>query len=117
MNIKMFPLTLFIALIPIFVIGQSKTKYAVLTGKTNIIWEREMKLGTHNIPLSENGVFNYKLPLSNADSYTLSHQNRKVELFISPGDSLNIDFTEQEIVIRGTAEKLNISLQEYEKKV
>lgn len=118
MNTKTFPLlTLFIALIPNFVIGQSKTKYAVLTGKTNIIWEREMKLGTHNILLSENGAFNYKLPLSNAASYTLSHQNRKVELFISPGDSLNVDFTEQEIVIRGTAEKLNISLQEYEKKV
>src|SRR5688572_2288233 len=98
-------LALFIALIPNFIIGQSKAKYAVLTGKTNIIWEREIKLGTHNIPLSAHRVFNYRLPINNAASYTLSHQNRNVELFIRPGDSLNIDFAEQDIVIRGTSEK------------
>jgi len=111
-------ITLFLVIIATFnpysVLAQ---QYAVLTGKTNIIWEHEMKLGSYNIPLSENGVFNYKFPLSNAGSYTLSHQNRKVELFISPGDSLNIDLAEQEIVISGTSGKLNISLQEYEKKV
>jgi acetyl esterase/lipase len=92
-------------------------QYAVLTGKTNILWEHEMKLGNLTVPLSDNGGFNYRLPLSNAASYTLSHQNRKVELFLSPGDSLNIDLTEQEIVIHGTSEKLNTSLQEYVRKV
>jgi acetyl esterase/lipase len=118
MSIKIFFVpALFVALIPNFVLAQSKSKYAILTGKTNIIWEREMKLGTHSIPLSENGVFNYKFPLTNAAFYALFHQNRKVDLFISPGDSLNIDYTAQEITISGTSEKLNIALQEYEKKV
>jgi acetyl esterase/lipase len=110
-------LILLITVIPNLVIGQTKANYALLTGKTNIIWEREIKLGTHNIPLSEKGIFNYRLPLSRAASYALSHQNRNVELFLSPGDSLNINFTEQDIVISGTSEKLNNSLQEYSRNV
>lgn len=112
MSIKtFFVLTLFITLIPTFAVGQSKTKYAVVTGKTNILWEREMKLGNLTVPLSENGSFNYRLPLSNAAPYTLSHQNRKVELFISPGDSLDINLSGQEIAISGTSGELNTSLQ------
>jgi len=110
-------LILLITVIPNFVIGQTRANYALLTGHTNIIWEREIKLGTHNISLSETGVFSYRFPLNKAASYTLSHQNRNVELFLSPGDSLNIDFAEQDIVISGTSEKLNNSLQKYGKKV
>jgi acetyl esterase/lipase len=110
-------LILLITVIPNLAIGQTQPNYALLTGNTNIIWEREIKLGTHNIPLSATGVFNYRLPLNKAASYTLSHQNRNVELFLSPGDSLHINFTEQDIVIGGTSEKINNSLQDYRRHV
>lgn len=106
-------LILLITAIPGLVVGQTKSNYAFLTGNTKVIWEHEIRLGTHNIPLSNTGAFNYKLPLDRAALYTLSHQNRHVELFLGPGDSLNINFTERDIVISGKGEKLNNSLRDY----
>ncbi len=105
--------TVITALAPISIIAQPT--YAVLSGNTNIIWQREAKLGNHSIPLSENGAFKYRLFLSNSACYTLSHQNKSIELFISPGDSLNINLNSQSVDITGTNAILNIHLQEHEK--
>jgi acetyl esterase/lipase len=101
------------ALTPISIIAQPG--HAILSGNVNIIWEREVKLDNHSIPLSEHGDFKYRLFLDHPNCYTLSHQNKRVELFISPGDSLNINLNAQKVDITGANSKLNMSLQEHEK--
>lgn len=101
------------ALTPISLIAQPG--HAILSGDVTIIWEREVKLDNRSIPLSEHGNFKYRLFLDHPNCYTLSHQNKRVELFISPGDSLYINLHAQKVDITGTNSKLNKSLQEHEK--
>lgn len=104
-----------------------KTDTAVITGKVNINWSSTIKLssgavtlvdswidrlnlGDSIINLDNDGTFKIELPTDKPDFYTLTHESNKVELFISPNDSLHIDFN-SEAVITGTSEKLNNHLR------
>ena len=56
--------------------------------------------------MSENGEFAITIPLQQADFFTISHENKKLELFLSPTDSLHLDFTSKEL-ITGTSAAIN----------
>ena len=106
---------------------------AVITGKVNINWSNTIKLSNgarpltdywidrHNagdsiINLDENGSFRIILPMDNADFYILSHESNQVELFVSPNDSLHVDFN-SETVISGKGEKINHHLKSLRDKI
>jgi len=99
---------------------------AILTGKVNINWSKTIKLssgavtltdswidrlnvGDTLIDLSADGSFRIQIPLEKADFYTLSHEGSEMELFLSPNDSLYIDFS-AETPISGTSAQLNAHL-------
>lgn len=90
------------------------TEPARVTGKVNIKWSKTLKL--HNgtvslaeswsnqsdyrdsiININEDGSFIVDLNLSKPLLYSLSHENNTIEFILSPGDSLNIDFTSDTI--------------------
>lgn len=100
-----------------------KKAVAILTGKVDVNWSHTLKLsngavtfidpwidrlgqGDSIIRLEDDGTFIIKLPIQQSDFYTLSHESNEVELFVSPNDSLHIDFT-SETVVSGTSEKVN----------
>ncbi len=104
-----------------------KTDSAVITGKVNINWSKTMKLasgavtltdswidrlsvGDSIIDLNSDGTFNIKLSVDKPGFYSLSHQSNEVELFISPNDSLHIDFT-SETPFSGTSATINDHLK------
>ncbi len=107
--------------------SKPKTDSAIITGKVDVNWSNTMKLsngpislidpwikrlslGDSIINLEADGTFKIKLPIEKADFYILSHESNEVELFISPNDSLNIDFN-SETVVSGKGEKINKHLK------
>ena len=107
--------------------AQSPTNFTIISGKVDVQWSNTIKLsngavslvdpwidrlnvGDEIIKLEPDGSFEIKLQLEKPDFYTLSHQSNQVELFVSPNDSLYIDFN-SETVVTGTGEKVNTHLR------
>ena len=106
---------------------QAYTNSAIISGKVDVQWSNTIKLsngavslvdpwidrlnvGDSIIELAVDGTFKIKLQLDKPDFFTLSHQSNQVELFVSPNDSLYIDFN-AETVVSGTGEKINTHLK------
>lgn len=104
-----------------------QTKSAIITGKVDINWSKTIKLrsgavtltdswisrlsvGDSIINLNDDGSFRIELPLEKPGFYALSHESNEIELFLSPNDSLNIDFN-SETVFSGKGEKQNNHLR------
>lgn len=103
-----------------------KTETAIISGKVNVNWSKTLKLsngavnftdpwidrlniGDSIINLENDGTFKIMLPLKKSDFYTLSHESNEVDLYLSPNDSIYIDFN-ADTVVSGTSEKLNSHL-------
>jgi acetyl esterase/lipase len=104
-----------------------KPNFAVITGKVDVNWSKTIKLksgaitltdswidriniGDSIINLNDDGTFKIKLPLEKSNFYSLSHESNEIQLFLSPNDSLHIDFS-SETLFSGTNEKLNNHLK------
>ncbi|MEM7186085.1 MAG: alpha/beta hydrolase [Bacteroidota bacterium] len=126
-NYKILPVILGLSLVLLSCNQQNETGTAVLTGQMNINWSNTATLssgavtltdawidrlnpGDSIINLGEDGNFRIEIALQQPDFYTLSHENNSVELFLSPGDSLGIDFS-SEAIVSGTSEAVNGHLQ------
>ncbi len=117
MKVKSF--LLFVVLIISISSCKSKTpEPVVVSGKVKVVWSNTVNLrnGTISlaeswsgqtdqrdsiIPLQEDGTFKVKLQLNTPQLYSLSHQQKKVEFILSPGDSIHIDLT-AETIFSGT---------------
>ena len=105
----------------------STPNVAIITGKVDVNWDDKIKLsngaitltdswidrlnlGDSIIQLEKDGTFKIELFIQKADFYILSHEANSIELFVSPNDSLYIDFNSENIV-SGTSEKLNHHLK------
>lgn len=103
--------------------AQTKEHTTVITGKVEIQWSKNLKLssgpvtltdawisrlnpGDSIIKLNEDGSFAIRLSLEKPEFYRISHQSNEVELFLSPKDSLHIDFN-AETVVTGTSAAVN----------
>ncbi|MEM9722815.1 MAG: alpha/beta hydrolase [Bacteroidota bacterium] len=123
MNTKILWIVLGLSLASFSCTAKQNTPSAVISGKVDINWSNTIKLssgavtltdswidrlnvGDSVIKLDDDGAFHITLPIETPDFYTLSHESNVVELFISPNDSLHIDFN-SEPVVSGTSEKLN----------
>ena len=123
MNTKVILLLLGLSSIVLFSCSTKQPiKPAILIGKVDVNWSKTIKLSNGAITLTDSwidrlnvgdsiinleadGSFKIKLPIEKPDFYTLSHEYNEVELFISPNDSLYIDFN-SETVASGTSEKV-----------
>lgn len=96
----------------------------VVSGKVKVVWSNTVNLrhGTISlaeswsgqtdqrdsiIPLQEDGTFKVKLQLDKPQLYSLSHQQKKVEFILYPGDSINIDLTAETAFTGTNAEQNN----------
>nr|WP_299345151.1 alpha/beta hydrolase [Allomuricauda sp.] len=119
----------FLALaVGVFSFAQNPSRdFAIITGKMDINWSKSIKLSTGPITLidpwinrlsagdtlvdlSKEGDFKIKLPILSPGFFSISHENNKVELFISPNDSLFINFSADQVVT-GTSAAINNHLQ------
>ncbi len=106
---------------------QPKAETAIITGKVDVNWSNTMKLsngaitltdswidrlnvGDSIIDLQADGSFKIKLSLEKPDFYSLSHELSQVDIFLSPSDSLYIDFT-SETLFSGTGAMINDHLR------
>ncbi|MDC8003415.1 alpha/beta hydrolase [Aureisphaera galaxeae] len=102
---------------------QQEAEPAIITGKVNIYWSNTIKLasgpvtltdswidrlsvGDSIIDLNEDGTFKIELLVDKPNFHSLSHETNSVELFLSPGDSLHVDFT-SETLFSGIGGQLN----------
>ncbi len=84
-------------------------KTAIITGKVDINWSNTLtfrngpvpltdswidriEIGDSIINLNDDGTFEIKVSLDTPDFYVLSHESNIVELFVSPEDSIAVDF-------------------------
>ncbi len=108
-------------------VNPQKTESALLTGKVTVNWSNTIKLssgavtltdswidrlspGDSIIELNPDGTFRIEIPLEKEDFLRLSHESNEVEYFLSPGDSLHIDLSSEEI-FSGDKEALNKHLR------
>ncbi len=104
--------------------SKQKTDSAIITGKVDVNWSKTIKLrngavtlidswidrlsiGDSIIDLNPDGTFRIELPLKESDFYTISHESNEIDLFISPKDSLYIDFNDEKMVSGKGAEHNN----------
>ncbi len=123
MNTKMLYIILALSIVLLSCETNQKTDTAIITGKVDINWSKTIKLrngavllidpwidrlsiGDSIINLNDDGTFRIELPVEKPDFYTISHESNDVELFLSPNDSLHIDFN-SETVFSGKGEKQN----------
>ena len=71
---------------------QDKTNHAVLTGKVENNLSNEIKLDNSVITIAKDGTFKYDMNVEKPSFYNFNYEDKKKELFISPGDSLYISF-------------------------
>ena len=127
MNTKIVYILLGLSIALFSCTNNQKIDSAVITGKVDINWSKKIKLkngaislidpwinrvsiGDTIINLNVDGTFQIKLPIKKADFYTLSHESNEIQLFLSPNDSLNIDFNSKTI-FSGRGEKQNNHLK------
>ncbi|MEL7271402.1 MAG: alpha/beta hydrolase [Bacteroidota bacterium] len=128
MNIKFTALFAGLFLMGILQCAAQDTSHAtVITGKVNIHWSNTLKLssgpvtltdawidrlnpGDSIIKLDDDGSFVISLSLQKPDFYRLSHESNEVELFLSPTDSIHIDFT-AETMVTGSSAAVNQHLK------
>jgi acetyl esterase/lipase len=87
----------------------------VLTGKVDINFSNEMNLDNSVIPIAKDGTFKYVLDVEKPTFYNLNYEDKKAELFISPGDNINIYFNAKDFYptlnITGNNADLNMFLK------
>lgn len=127
MNTKIVYILLGLSIALFSCTNNQKIDSAVITGKVDINWSKKIKLkngaislvdpwinrvniGDTIINLNVDGTFQIKLPIKKADFYTLSHESNEIQLFLSPNDSLHIDFN-SETIFSGRGEKQNNHLK------
>ena len=127
MNNKLVYVLFTISIVLFSCSNNPKTNSAIITGKVNINWSKTIKLsngaitltdswidriniGDSIINLNADGTFKIKLPIKKPDFYSLSHESNEIQLFLSPNDSLHIDFN-SEIVFSGKGGKQNNHLK------
>jgi acetyl esterase/lipase len=109
MKIKIFSLILGLSLALFSCTSNSKPKTAIITGKATINWSNSLtfhdgpvpltdswvnriNIGDSIIKLNDDGTFKIELSIDKPNFYTLAHESNKEELFVSPNDSIHIDF-------------------------
>lgn len=101
-------------LLPCEIIAQKKINHALLYGFVEPHESDLIKLNGNAHSISKNGTFEFEAELELPDFYSLEYRNFKIDLFISPGDSLHINFDGrdvlQSIIITGNNSKLNTFL-------
>lgn len=100
----------------------------VISGKVDVNWSSSVKLSNGAITLTdswidrlapgdskfevdEEGKFRLEVQITEPDFYRIAHESNEVEFFISPGDSLYIDFN-AEAIFSGTNGKINDHLSD-----
>ena len=87
---------------------------AIISGSVQIVWARQITLGNVTITLDSTGNFTHRTWIRAANYMVFSHEDRKVKLFLQPGDSIHIDWRGRAINISGRHAELNRSLQDHE---
>jgi acetyl esterase/lipase len=72
--------------------AQDKTDHALLTGKVENNLSNEIKFGNSVITIAKDGTFKFDMGADKPSFYNFNYEDKKTELFISPGDSLCISF-------------------------
>ncbi len=123
MKIRSFLIT-FILTILISSCNQKTPETTIVTGKVNVNWSKNINLrhGTISlaeswsgqtdhrdsiIPLKKDGSFSVELKLDKSQLYSFSHEQKRVEIILSPGDSIHIDLTSKVIFSGSNAQQNN----------
>lgn len=91
--------------------GTGSQKITLKSGPIALIdsWIDRVAVGDSIMKTNEDGTFRIKVSLKEPDFFILSKGSQEVQFFLSPKDSLHIDFTSEEI-FSGTDAKANIHL-------
>src|SRR5688572_17937213 len=81
---------------------QQVAKSAIISGSVQVAWARQIAIGNKSAPLDSAGIFRHRVWLKKADYIVLSHEEKRIKIFLQPGDSLHIDWSATTLHISGT---------------